>query len=121
MKKKFLSFILAICLIIPCSFMLSACGKDDDPPAEPIHHSITIRTLNNLNDRIESIIVFHGDREAMSETNIYNGTVKEGEENVFIRLTANIENKFDFETATLFELVINVIKLKPFNTLKNIK
>ena len=28
------------------------------------------------------------------------------------------ENKFDFETATLFELVINV---KPFNSLKNIK
>ena len=30
MKKKFLSFILAICLIIPCAFALSACGKDDD-------------------------------------------------------------------------------------------
>lgn len=26
MKKKFLSFILAICLIMPCVFMLSACG-----------------------------------------------------------------------------------------------
>lgn len=30
MKKKFLSFIFAICLIIPCMFALSACGKDDD-------------------------------------------------------------------------------------------
>ncbi len=28
MKKKFLSFILAICLIIPCAFMLSACGEN---------------------------------------------------------------------------------------------
>lgn len=29
MKKKFLSFILAICLIIPCAFMMTACGKDE--------------------------------------------------------------------------------------------
>ena len=33
MKKKFLSFILAICLIIPCAFMMTACGKN--PPDEP--------------------------------------------------------------------------------------
>ena len=29
MKKKILSFILAICLILPCAFMLTACGGDD--------------------------------------------------------------------------------------------
>ena len=34
MKKKLLSFILAICLIMPCAFMLSACGGNppDDTP-----------------------------------------------------------------------------------------
>ena len=31
MKKKFLSFILAICLILPCAFALTACGGDDEP------------------------------------------------------------------------------------------
>ena len=30
MKKKLLSFIFAICLIIPCAFMLSACKKSKD-------------------------------------------------------------------------------------------
>ena len=30
MKKKFLTFLLAICLILPCAFALTACGKDDD-------------------------------------------------------------------------------------------
>jgi len=30
MKKKFLSFILAMCLILPCAFALSACGKDPE-------------------------------------------------------------------------------------------
>ena len=29
MKKKVLSFILAICLIIPCMFMMTACEKDE--------------------------------------------------------------------------------------------
>ena len=35
MKKKFLSFILAICLILPCAFALSACGKNP-PPSGPV-------------------------------------------------------------------------------------
>ncbi len=34
MKKKFLSFVLAICLILPCAFALSACGKN--PPDKPV-------------------------------------------------------------------------------------
>lgn len=33
MKKKFLTFLLAICLIIPCAFMLSACDKEPDKEA----------------------------------------------------------------------------------------
>ena len=32
MKKKILSFLFAICLIIPCAFMLTACG--DNPSSE---------------------------------------------------------------------------------------
>ncbi len=36
MKKKLLSFILAICLIIPCAFALTACGpKKNDPKDDP--------------------------------------------------------------------------------------
>lgn len=35
MKKKILTFILALCLMLPCAFMLSACGENDgnDTPA----------------------------------------------------------------------------------------
>jgi len=105
MKKKFLTFLLAICLIIPCGIMLTACGKNPggDTPPEPAHHLVTIRTLNNLNDKLESIDIFHGDREAMSETNIYSGTIKEGEENVFIRLTAKQSVKYTEEDVILTE------------------
>jgi len=37
MKKKLLSFILAICLIMPCALFLSACGGN--PPDEPHTHN----------------------------------------------------------------------------------
>lgn len=29
MKKKLLSLLVAVCLIVPCIFMMTACGKDD--------------------------------------------------------------------------------------------
>ena len=35
MKKKLLSFMLAICLIMPCALFLSACGNN--PPEDPAH------------------------------------------------------------------------------------
>lgn len=35
MKKQLLSFIFAICLIIPAAFMLSACGTKENEPAKP--------------------------------------------------------------------------------------
>ena len=31
MKKKFLSFILAMCLIVSCAFVMTACGKNPPP------------------------------------------------------------------------------------------
>lgn len=34
MKKKFLSFLFAICIILPCAFILTACG-DNPPPDNP--------------------------------------------------------------------------------------
>jgi hypothetical protein len=30
-KSKFLTFVAAVCLIVPCMFVLSACGKKDPP------------------------------------------------------------------------------------------
>ena len=48
MKKKLLSFILAICLLLPCSLALTACGSNppDDPPAHT-HNWDTIYTYNS--------------------------------------------------------------------------
>ena len=48
MKKKLLSFILAICMILPCSLALTACGSNppDDPPAHT-HNWSTEWTTNS--------------------------------------------------------------------------
>lgn len=42
MKKKFLTFLLAICLILPCAFMLTACGTNppDIPPQKDYNADI---------------------------------------------------------------------------------
>ena len=44
MKKKILSFVLALCFMIPCAFMLSAC--DQDPPTDPPGTTIYTVTEN---------------------------------------------------------------------------
>lgn len=50
MKKKFLSFMLAICLIIPCAFALVACGKTDNDDA-------TAKVMNiSLNPQLEFVL-----------------------------------------------------------------
>lgn len=43
MKNKILSFMLAICLILPCVFMLSACDKE--PPATPPENPAVVYTV----------------------------------------------------------------------------
>ena len=31
MKKKFLTFLFAICFMLPCAFLFSACGSEPEP------------------------------------------------------------------------------------------
>ena len=51
MKKKFLSFVLAICMIIPCAFALAACQQEE--PAE----EATAKVMNvGLNPKIEFVL-----------------------------------------------------------------
>lgn len=56
MKKKFLSFMLAMCFIFPASLVLSACGDDDDeePPKTPTNLEILNTAIDNLDDILEN-------------------------------------------------------------------
>lgn len=46
MKKKFLTFILSLCFILPCSFMLAACGSNPDGENPPIEYKVLFLVEN---------------------------------------------------------------------------
>lgn len=63
MKKKFLSFIFAICLILPCAFIMTACGDNpppDNPPPPGSTGSFEIR-LNTESDENEGVWILPAD------------------------------------------------------------
>lgn len=48
MKKKLLTFLFAICLIIPCALIMTACDQGGDPPPPPAQNgSININGIND--------------------------------------------------------------------------
>lgn len=89
-RNKILSFVLALCLIIPCALVFTACDKDKDPKAkvdawdgstvtvsEAVENVITIETAEELAGLAKSV----------NEGNTYEG--------VTIKLTSdlNLKNK----------------------------
>jgi len=71
MKKKLLSFIFALCLIIPCGIMLSACGKDPDEPSPEnavavtidfsMRDDITFSDLWDIDEQTNTYTITYGD------------------------------------------------------------
>ncbi len=53
MKKKLLSFILVLCLIVPCAVMFSACGKKDNSKSP---FNVTGKTLVGTG---ECMVIWH--------------------------------------------------------------
>lgn len=57
MKNKFLSILLAMCLLLPAGLYLTACGKDDDDdkePAPPTNLEILNKALDDLDDILDN-------------------------------------------------------------------
>ncbi|MBP3431532.1 MAG: hypothetical protein J6K39_01580 [Clostridia bacterium] len=50
MKKKILTFLFAICLILPCAFIMTACNSGGDPPPPPAHNGSVL--INGTNDYV---------------------------------------------------------------------
>ncbi|MBQ7973411.1 MAG: hypothetical protein IJ295_00430 [Clostridia bacterium] len=89
MKKKFLSFVLAICMIIPCAFALAACQQEE--PAE----EATAKVMNvGLNPKIE--FVLDKDDKVVS----VNALNEDGNHIISVSLDADTEvSKFEGLTA----------------------
>ena len=70
MKKKFLSFVLAICLILPCAFALSACGKNPESggPVDLAGKTITVQA---------------GSAELSWDSNITITSIEQGEDGAY--------------------------------------
>lgn len=84
MKKKILTFIFALCLIIPCGIMLTACGKDPNEPSPDNAVSVTIDFI--LDEDFQ-----FGDQWSVDEaTNTY---------------TTTYLNGFVWESSYMFEVV----------------
>lgn len=79
MKKKILSFVLAICMMIPCAFVLGACKGTDEPAVEA-----TTKIMNvGLNPKIE--FVLNEDDKVLS----VNALNEDGNHIISISLDAN--------------------------------
>ena len=64
MKKKFLSFIFAICLILPCAFIMTACGDNpppDNPPPPPGSTGSFSININTESDENEGVWILPAD------------------------------------------------------------
>lgn len=77
MKKKFLSFILAICLIIPCAFMMTACGQK---PLDLAGKTIKIHKVTDMGPG-GSINISYLDAE--NDNKVYSFRYGSSEEDIF--------------------------------------
>ena len=55
MKKKFLTFLFAICFMLPCAFIMTACGENP-PPEEPTLEGYTIFIKNEETSTFECVL-----------------------------------------------------------------
>ena len=77
MKKKILSFILAICLIIPCAFMMTACGNK---PLDLAGKTIKIHEVTDLGPG-GSMTIFYLD--TANDNKEYSFSYGSGNEDIF--------------------------------------
>lgn len=77
MKKKILSFILAICLIIPCAFMMTACGQK---PLDLAGKTIMIHKVTDMGPGGRMTIFY---RDAANDNKEYSFSYDSGNEDIF--------------------------------------
>ncbi len=61
MKKKILTFVLAICMIIPCALMVSACDKGADAKVMNVELNPKIEFVLDQNDKVLSVNALNED------------------------------------------------------------
>lgn len=97
MKKKILSFVLAICVIIPCALVLTACGKSTDDSSKVMNVSLNpklefvldkddkVVSVNALNEDGNHIISISMDEETAKS--LFEGMTAEEAIELFLEIT----------------------------------
>jgi len=65
MKNKFFSFILTFCLILPCAFIMSACGSK--PPEDPVDANVYVTKPTIANAEIKVVSDYYSTAENVAE------------------------------------------------------
>lgn len=95
MKKKILSFVLAICLLVPCLFMLTACKGDDTNKTMNVSINPEVSFVVNSKNKVVSVM-FENDDASIVYANVnFVGMKADAAVEVMIE-NAVITGHFDF-------------------------
>ena len=95
MKKKILSLVLAICLLVPCVFMLTACGKDYNKKTMNVSINPEVSFVLNGKNKVVSVLFENEDASTVYANVNFVGMKADAAVEVMIE-NAVITGHFDF-------------------------
>ena len=108
MKRKLLTFLLAIFFMLPCAFVLSACDEEESTPPTVNTYVLALEAYEGLDEKIESIDVYlDGEKDySFFYSGINNGSQKNVDEGteVLIKFTTKQSDKYTIDDVVISEL-----------------
>lgn len=111
MKKKIFNFLFTLCLIIPCAFFITACGKDPNEPNEPspenavsvtidfsMRDDITFSDLWDIDEQTNTYTITYGDGSWSDELFEVVATTEEGKTRTLKKATAQNPAGYKIDT-----------------------
>ena len=118
MKKRILSLILAICLIIPCAFMLTACGKDKPDKTMSVSINPKVSFVVDSKNKIVSVMYENEDAGTIYADVNFVGMKADDAVEVLIQ-NAVITGHFEYDGETI-SLSVNGCSDKDITELENL-
>lgn len=102
MKNKILSYVLAVCLILPCIIALTACGKDDEPKETSKVMTVSLNPavefVLNKEDKVVSVNAVNDDSNFIVGHATFTGLSADDAVDLFLQVSK--ENGFVLENST---------------------
>ena len=102
MKNKILSFVLAVCLILPCIIALTACGKDNEPKETAKVMTVSLNPVVEFildkEDKVVSVNAVNDDGNFIVGHVTFTGLSADDAVDLFLQVSK--ENGFVLENST---------------------